>query len=822
MKLPFGLFLSVSCLPSISLSAYASTTDSSTQEGKPSFNAAFLRGDGIDIEKFLSASGLQPGSYRVELFLNNQFSAMETIQFVDEHDNVKPCINSDLIERLGVIPVDGQSLPMDINNQCIDLDQLEHANWQYEQSTQRLYLFFPQTWLVRQYKNYISPDLWDDGVSAAFTNYSVQSRYDHMNSAAGNATHTAMFNSGVNLGSWRFRNQSNFLGQDGHGAWRSERSYIEHDLSDWHSQFSAGQIYSRSEVFDTPALVGMQVRSDESMLPDELRGYSPVVSGIAESNATVEIRQGGTLIYSMAVAPGPFEIRDIPTYGSNGDLEITVVEADGQRRIQTQGFGMLPVMVREGVGRYQFSLGKLDTDLLKSAEQWYASVDGAYGITSDMTLFGGAQWMRNYYAINSGLGIGTRFGSLSFDITHSDSDTQEGHYKGESYRFRFGRTFHDVGTTLALAGYRYATEDYRSLNAHVEAYNRDRVLPYSSNVRSNVSANVTQRLPSDWGSLGLSASEQDYWDKSPKTKSLSANYGNSVGRVNYQLNVQRSHTDATNDTRVGLYASYPLSLGGRNHTISVNNNYSAGDTNSRQRSSLGLSGSLDDYSYSLNTSTDYRGNNNLATSGYVRSAFGEGGLGYSQGSNYRSSNAHWNGALVAHAGGINAGPTVRDGFILAEVPDIEGVGFNNSKARTAKNGFAVIDQTTPYRRNEITIDSKTLPSGVEAASGNGYTVPRRGSINKVTLHAKRVERMQFTLLDKDGKAFSFGTQLETESGDLLALADPNGRALAMIEPDLKAFAIRDASGQRCNANIKRGGVSKANAQYGTAILQCTQ
>ncbi|MFQ1999347.1 fimbria/pilus outer membrane usher protein [Aeromonas veronii] len=799
------------------------TVSNSHTNKNAGFNTAFLHGDSIDIDKLLSSSDIRPGVYRLELFLNNEFASMESIEFSAVSDKVQPCIPGELIERLGInIAGLDDAFYFQGNVQCISIEKIEYANWKYEESSQRLYLSIPQTRFTHKYKGYVSPELWDDGVTAFYSNYSIQSRYDQASGSGSHNSNTVILNNGFNIGAWRVRNQSNLTGQDGHHSWRSERTYLEHDLPDWSSQLSAGEIYGRSDVFDAPSLRGMQVRSDESMLPDELRGYSPVVTGIAETNATVEVRQGGIMVYSTTVAPGPFELHDIPTYGSNGDLEITVIESDGRRKVHTQGFGMLPVMVRAGIGRYQYSFGQLDHESLTPSERWYFSADGAYGLLSDLTIFGGLQGMKSYGAINGGIGFGTRFGSLSIDVTHSDSNSMEGHHSGESYRFRFGRVFHDTGTTLALAGYRYATENYRSLNEHITSSSQNITTVHRHSVRSDLSANVTQRLPSEWGSLNLSVSEQDYWDNSQKSRTLSGGYGNYLGKLSYQVSVQHSYNQASDNTQFMLYASYPLSFGGGSHSISFSSSHNQSENNRAQRSSLGLSGGWDDYSYSINASNDRHGNSSLSASSYINTAFGNGGGGYSHGHGYSSLNANWNGSIVAHSGGLNLGPVVQDGFILAEVRDVEGVGFRNSKATTGRNGFAIIDQATPYRRNEITIDTQTLPAGVETSTGNAYVVPRRGAISKVSIQARTVRRIQFTLLDAEGNHYPFGTQLESRAGDVLALADPNGRALAVIDRKVKTFVIREPSGRACIVDYKMSGRASMTTKYDRATLQCTQ
>ncbi|MBW6086650.1 fimbria/pilus outer membrane usher protein [Escherichia coli] len=43
--------------------------------------------------------------------------------------------------------------------------------------------------------------------------------------------------------------------------------------------------------FDSVSFRGVQLASDDNMLPDSLKGFAPVVRGIAKSNAQITIKQ---------------------------------------------------------------------------------------------------------------------------------------------------------------------------------------------------------------------------------------------------------------------------------------------------------------------------------------------------------------------------------------------------------------------------------------------------------------------------------------------------------------------------------------------------
>ncbi|EJL6306978.1 fimbria/pilus outer membrane usher protein [Vibrio cholerae] len=789
----------------------------------PRFNDAFLRGgQSIDLERFLAQGAILPGRYRIEIFINTQLLTTDEIDFAQLDEEIQPCLTSSLLDTVGMKETVISTLPVfdGYPMSCLNINDVEYLTWHYDAGRQSLHLSIPQVMLKHRHSSgYVAPTQWDQGITAGFINYNIQSRFDHRDMVGDTTSHYIGLSSGMNIGAWRLRNQGSLNVIDDNHYWQSDRTVAERDLTSWKSQLGVGQIYARSEVFDSPALIGVQVRSEESMLPDELRGYSPVITGMAESNATIEIRQGGSLILKTTVAPGPFELRDIPTHGSNGDLEITVIEANGNRKVRTQGFGMLPVMVREGVGRYQFSLGQLDNHQLSPSGGYYFSADGAYGLLPELTVYGGLQGIEKYYAINAGMGIGTGLGSFSLDVTHADSKTEVSHYQGQSYRFRFGRVFHDAGTTLALAGYRYATEDYRTLNDHM--LDSSATIQHSwARVRKDLSLSLTQQLPGNYGGMNLAAGEQEYWHNSLRTRSLSINYGHRIGKLSFQVGAERRYSDSQDQTQLTLYGSYPLSWGRGNHTLTYNSSYIGQKERGKgHNQTIGLAGGWNNHNYSFNVSQQ-QDNTTWSASSQLRSAFGDGSVGYSRGSGYQSATLHWAGAIVAHAGGVNMAPTLYNGAILAEVSgldDAANIGFDNTLTTTGHNGVAVLNNVASYRRNVVSVNSHSLPEGVELTSNQSQVVPRRGAIVHTKITARKVNRVQFTLLDIRGTSYPFGTQLLSSEGTLLAIADPHGRVLVLLDKIEGQLEIVSGS-DRCMVPYKVQ--NEAEGNYLEATLQC--
>ncbi len=56
------------------------------------------------------------------------------------------------------------------------------------------------------------------------------------------------------------------------------------------------------------------------------------IEGVAQTQARLELRQGGRLIDTLLVPAGPFAVEPPSQVDANRALQVTIVEADGQRR----------------------------------------------------------------------------------------------------------------------------------------------------------------------------------------------------------------------------------------------------------------------------------------------------------------------------------------------------------------------------------------------------------------------------------------------------------------------------------------------------------
>lgn len=785
--------------------------EGSEQASVEQFNTTFLQGapSSVDLQLLLAANSVLPGNYRVDLYSNDTLVGRRDIDFRRNPVNgkVDPCLTLEMLQQLGIDLAKLQAsekLTLDDPQACYDLPALiEHASVRYDVPRLRLLVSVPQQAMERGRRGYVDPALWDDGVSAAFINYQLSSNRNHTDYNTTLSNNLGLRN-GINLGAWRLRNESNFNSSTGRpSTFKSNRSYLQHDVTALKGQFSAGDIFSDADLFDSVRYRGLKLASDEGMRADSERGYAPIIRGVAQTSATVEIRQNNYILYTANVPPGPFEISDIYPSGSNGDLEVTVIEADGRRRVTMQAFSSLPIMVRQGQVKYSVSAGKYNSNNDDQATPQFVSSTLAYGISSNLSGIVGVQATENFQALSLGAGRNTPIGAVSVDVTHSSSRTEGQKVQGNSLRALYAKTFTGTDTSFTLAAYRYSTEGYRTLTDHVEELSADGLKRTgNSKTRTDLTVNQSLGRNQQYGNVYMNASDQRYWGRGG-SQSVSAGYSNYWGEMSYNLSATYSkdvgnYGPANNDTLVNLSLSFPLGSAPRAPRAFV----SASTQKNSDSTQVGINGYLSENSdtyYSVQGGNSSNGGSTGSANVSTRTSVMDISAGYGQGSGYNSQNLNLSGSIVGHAGGINLGQTVGETFALAEVPDVAGVKIGSySGAETGRNGFAVVANAQPYRVNWISLDTRDLGADIEIDNATQQVVPRRGAVVLARYISKTGRRVQFALFDAQRQPIPFGAAIEDMAGKQIAIADPSGKALALMEQDSGTLVIKWGE-QQCQA-----------------------
>ncbi len=351
------------------------------------------------------------------------------------------------------------------------------------------------------------------------------------------------------------------------------QTWIERDISGLQSRLTAGEVTTPGLVFDSLNFRGISLASQDEMRPDSMRGYAPEIRSIALTNARVEVRQNGNLLYQTWVSPGSFVINDLYATSSSGDLQIQVHEQDGTTREYTQAFASPPVSLRKGVTRFSTTLGEygFKSAYLAARSQPFWQGEILHGVLSDTSIYGGTILAGQYHSGMLGVGQGFgQMGGVSLDVTHAVTRFADHHQtQGQSFRLRYSKNFDTTGTDLTVAGYRYSTSGYYSFDEASRNYFSQSV---SNNpVKNRVQVSMSQTI-GHLGSLSLSAYQQQYrGNHKPLSRSVTGNWSKSFNGISVGLSQSQNRSWHSNrmDNITSLSVSLPVGkwLGATNTTL---------------------------------------------------------------------------------------------------------------------------------------------------------------------------------------------------------------------------------------------------------------
>lgn len=766
------------------------------------FNPALLELDnpslrGADLTVFEDGLNQAPGQYRVDVFLNGSMFETQDLDFslqknATGEESLQPCLSSDMLEAMGVRVAAFPAILA--SEQCVNLAQIiPMASATFRFNRQRLDISIPQAALKSIARGYVSPDLWDQGIPALLVNYSFSGANSSARSSDGSSSNSYFLNlrSGINLGAWRLRNYSTWnRDSDGESHWQSINTYLQRDIVALKSQLILGDSTASSEVFDSVPFRGGQISSDDDMLPDSLKGYAPTVRGIARSNAQITIRQNGYVIYQSYVPPGAFEISDLYPTASTGDLQVNIKESDGSEQNMVVPFASVPVLQRQGRFKYSLTSGQYRSSSSNVDDTLFTQGTAIYGLPWGATLYGGVQAASKYQAVALGWGqnMGT-IGALSTDVTQAWAKPEYGEKdSGQSWRVRYGKNFIETGTSFTLASYRYSTQGFYTLQETLDTYTDGKSSQALNHKKSRAELSMSQALWEGAGSLSLSLYSEDYWNDRRRNQSASVGYNNNWNSISYGLNYTFSKNGYdSNGDRVNyddhIFAfniSVPLSkwLPSSYATYSLNTS-----RNSRTSNSVGLSGtalSANNLSYNIsqgytsqgagaygNTSLSYRGGQGQVNIGY----------GYSR--SQQRLNYGLQGGIMLHEDGLTLSQSMNDTAVLVKAPGAKGVKLANQTGVTTDwRGYAVVPYATAYRKNNIALDTSSLPDDVDMTMTSQAVIPTRGAVVRAEFKPNIGQRVLMTLLRQGGAPVPFGatvTDSNNSQGDNSSIVGDGGQ-----------------------------------------------
>jgi outer membrane usher protein len=742
------------------------------------FDPAFLDQNGpqnnVDLSIFSNGNRVLPGTYPVDLYLNNNFLLSRNLQFEAQpgQQNARPCLTAADAERFGLKKDYEAALAESRRDRCLNLDTLlPAAQLHYDSNHQRLDISVPQAYLAAPGEGMVSQKRWDKGINSAQVNYNLNATHQSTGNSKSDLVYGSL-NSGANLGGWRLRNQSS-LTQDAnqHTQLKALQSWIGNDVDALHSQLRIGDSTTSGVFADSLPFRGLQMWYDKDMDPDNLQNFAPTLRGVAKSNAKITVSQNGNIIDTRYVAPGPFAIDDLALSSGNGDLTVVVTESDGSKHSFVQPYASLPVMLRPGGWDYNFSAGQM-RDSSTGQHPNFSRLSLAHGLGDGTTLYGGLTVSQDYQAwlLGASRVLGP-IGALSLDMTEARAQLNNRTYQGAATRLQYTKSLPTIGSQIQLSTTFYSNLDYLSLGdaARLRA---GEDIGMDQWVKHKEQLSLSQNL-GRWGSLSISATRNSYWTQRDTDVLTNINYNTQIGRASVGLYYYKTANALSSaQSSFGLNVSFPLDpvVNRANVTLMAN----------QDNTQLGISGSAledDTLSYSVAASNGNRSDSGGNASLNYNASAAQLSASVSNSGNNTQSTLGIAGSALLHGGGLTLGQPLYGAAVLVHAPNAEGMKIENQPGtRVDSDGYALVSSARQYRDNRIALDMNQVPNSVDIKQSVVSVVPRHNAVVQAEFKVARGDKVVAHITRNDGLPIPFGSQILDARQRQVSLMGEDGMA----------------------------------------------
>ncbi|MCX8958756.1 fimbrial biogenesis outer membrane usher protein [Erwinia psidii] len=657
-----------------------------------------------------------------------------------------PCLTTALLQEWGIRQENLLSLHFSPAG-CASAQSLsaKKIRYYFDPRPQVLTLYIPPE-ITSPVTNGVATSRWDDGINAAFIDYDLSyshftggnyHRYPRQHSLEMTTTY------GANWGPWRLRYQPVYSKEAySNPTWHTESAMAFRTIRSLRSLLTLGDSNTSSDMFDSISYRGISLTSDDRMLPDEMRPLSPWIRGFAHGKAQVKIRQYGTVIYHTTVPPGAFILKDIYPMDATADIEMTIRESDGTETVRTIPWSAMPNIVHSGQWKFALSAGKYRPwYTLEQQEPFFSQYALSYGLPGNISLFGSAMvsgiWQGGV------LGIGKRvdgWGALSMDLSYTNAKDprRSNPDRGSMARLRYTHAFSEWESSFSLTARYYPAQRYRTFSEAVSQQEKywwdweDGVFTgeFDAEKKNAIAISYAQNIAED-GELWLTLTNEALRGRNRRETSLELGYTARWNKIDYAAYATWNRPDREQEEgRITFSISIPFTLfSSQRIKLNMENTLAKNGAASRK---VGVSGiALDDYSLGYNLSTTRQqgtGNSQNITLNYQYNA-GELMAVYSNKKQESTKYLGLTGSIVAHQAGITLGQTLGETIAIVDAEKTANIGLiNQFGSTTDSRGFAVISSLTPYRVNELLLDTFSLPPGKALSVGEREVVPTAGAV----------------------------------------------------------------------------------------------
>jgi outer membrane usher protein FimD/PapC len=759
------------------------------------FDAGMLKQRGIDPKLagyFRQAPRFTAGRHVVSLTVNGKLMGRAQANF-DETGAL--CVDRELLDAADIVVTSASA--------CTDLVALlPSASVELYPARGAVSLLVP-TDVLRTPQQDVSG--YARGGTAALLNYEVIG-LDSRWSSSGSRYGSANTELGINAGDWVIRSRQVATSSDGRYRTALLDTYAQRSFAEHRAVLQLGELNIMNPALAGAQITGVQVTSEQALAT---QAGGAIVEGVASSQARVDVRQDGVLVYSTVVPAGPFALTSIPRINRHGRLDVTVVGAGGEK----QQFVVSPAMAgstRPSAG-YSLALGRT-RNLGGIDAPWVASVGWSGPLHRRVTLSSGAMLASGYQSIGVGLGSSLATTTqLQIDVVGSRAarDRAFGLQGTLTLSQRLSEQWSAAySSTLQSGGFRELVD-----TARIGAATARR-----TRYRDQSSSSLSWSHPG-LGNLSAGYSQTVLFD-GRTTKRALASWGARMGRASVSVSAEwnLSQSRRSGDNAIYFNASVPLGDSGR---IGTTVRRYVGET----RYGTSFSEQVNEFA-SYRAGFEYRSGDrrrSLTSAVSLLPRYVQLDASYAQDTRSRSVSLALRGGLVLHDHGVTASPyAVRDTFGVLSVGDTAGVRVSTPGGQvwTDGRGYAVLPQLSPYGKSGIEVATDSLPRNIDIQGGAAVIQAGRGAVTTLDFPVRKTRRVLVSARMDDGRVLPFGATATDGQGDVVGVVQGGGEVFV---PNILAtphLTVRHADIPDCELDIRLDEHHDLNAYYESAAAVC--
>lgn len=533
---------------------------------------------------------------------------------------------------------------------------------------------------------------------------------------------------------------------------------------------SGGLSWSRSIRF-----AGLQLASNYALRPDLVTIPLPQFFGDTAVPASVDVLVGAARVFEADVAPGPFELRNLPVITGGSEATVTIRDILGRETSQTLSLFDAGDLLAPGLDEYSLDAGWARGSYGERSFDYGDAIVSAtlrHGASGNLTLQGHAEASRHVQMAGAGLVLAFQpFAVLGLDAAASAQQGRAGHLAAVNLHSRWHRY-------TAFASYQTASSAFGDLAAQGNS-------PFPR-ARWQVGLDIALDRA---GSLSLSAVESCAQDGSA-AHLLAGTY--SIGLGGRFLTVNGFFDRQSGNWSLGALLSVPL---GNRDVLAASSEFSAGPP----RAAL---------------SYEHEGNPDGGIGYRARASFGAGPGGDAQAVWYGddmtvrsgisasggtiATELGLDGTLIAMDGGLFAARQSGDAVALVRTGR-QGVHVtleNRAVAVSGRDGDALVPGLVAFAPNKIGIDADDYPISTLVAESERVVAPRRYAAVVVDLAPRIAAPLLVRIRLADGSVPPPGSRAVLDKDDTqVPIFGRNGKLFLedLREPDTLTVELPQGS-----------------------------